>query len=94
MFANPPEYGWYLSCTAIFLNISWSMHNIVAWMKSKPFLSKKVSIIYIATVILVQPYWVIEIYANFTYFNGINLSLFPRTRPFEAFCRCVLIDFE
>lgn len=34
-------------------------------MKNKPFLGKKASLFYIGTVILVQPYWVLEITANF-----------------------------
>lgn len=86
IFPDPPTYGWYLSVTAIFLNISWSMHNVIAWMKNKPFLSRKASLFYIGTVILAQPYWVVEIYANFTYFNNIN-NLFHTTRPYEALFR-------
>ncbi|KAF2675263.1 hypothetical protein BT63DRAFT_32941 [Microthyrium microscopicum] len=86
MFPNPPAYGWYLSVTAIFLNMSWSLHNVIAWIKNKPFLSRKVSLIYIGTVILAQPYWVLEIYANFTFFNNIN-NLFESTRPYEAIFR-------
>ncbi|KIW02365.1 uncharacterized protein PV09_06187 [Verruconis gallopava] len=86
MFPKPPVYGWYLSVTAIFLNISWVMHNIIAWLKNKPFLSKKVSMFYIGTVLLSIPYWIVEIYANFTYFNNIN-NLFHYTRPYEAIFR-------
>ena len=86
IFNDPPVYGWYLSVSAIFLNISWSLHNVIAWMKNKPFLSPRVSRLYIISVALVQPYWVIEIYANFTYFNNIN-GLFVHTRPFEALFR-------
>lgn len=86
MFPNAPVYGWYLSVTAIFLNISWSMHNVISWMKNKPFLTRKVSIIYITTVIVAQPYWVLEIYANFVYFNKMN-PLFESTRPYEAIFR-------
>ncbi|KAJ9665503.1 hypothetical protein H2201_004385 [Coniosporium apollinis] len=86
IFAHPPVYSWYLSVTAIFLNISWSMHNFIAWMKNKPFLSRKVSYFYIGTVILAQPYWVVEIYANFTYFNNIN-DIFLKTRQVEALFR-------
>lgn len=86
IFAHEPEYGWYLSVTAIFLNISWSLHNVIAWIKTKPFLSKKWSWFYIGTVALAQPYWVVEIYANFTYFNNIN-TLFEHTRPYEALFR-------
>ena len=66
--------------------MSWSLHNVIAWMKIKPFLSKPVSLIFIGTVILVQPYWVVEIYANFTYFHNIN-QVFLKTRPWEALCR-------
>jgi len=32
------------------------------------------------------PYWVLEMYANFTYFNNIN-RLFHYTRPYEALFR-------
>lgn len=41
---------------------------------------------FIGTVILVQPYWVVEIYANFTYFHNVN-KVFLKTRPWEALCR-------
>ena len=64
MFTNPPVYHWYLSVTAIFLNTSWSLHNVIAWIKNKPFLGKKASLFYITTVILAQPYWILEIVAN------------------------------
>lgn len=86
IFPNPPYYGWYLSAGAIFLNTSWSMHNVIAWLKNKPFLSRRVSIFYITTVILVQPYWILEIVANFLYFNKSN-PLFQYTRPYEALFR-------
>ena len=55
-------------------------------MKLRPFLSKTASRLFIGTVILVQPYWVVEIYANFTYFHNVN-DVFLRTRPWEALCR-------
>lgn len=86
IFTHEPVYGWYLSVTAIGLNVSWSLHNVIAWMKNRPFLSDKVSRFYIITVILVQPYWVLEIYANFTYFNNIN-QIFIKTRPLEPLFR-------
>ncbi|KAJ4369906.1 hypothetical protein N0V83_005670 [Neocucurbitaria cava] len=86
LFFKSPVHAWWLSVAAIFLNASWSLHNVIAWMKIKPFLSKPVSYIFIGTVILAQPYWVLEIYANFAYFHGIN-DLFLRTRPWEALCR-------
>jgi hypothetical protein len=86
IFLHEPTYGWYLSVTAIGLNISWSLHNVIAWLKNRPFLSPRVSKIYIATVLLAQPYWVLEIYANFTYFNNIN-KVFLKTRPLEPIFR-------
>lgn len=61
---------------------------MIAWMKTKPFMGKKASLFYIVTVALVQPYWILEIYANFTYFNNIN-DLFLKTRAFEALFRWV-----
>ncbi|KEY80258.1 hypothetical protein BA78_8253 [Aspergillus fumigatus] len=41
---------------------------------------------YIASVVVVQPYWLLEIYANFAYFNNIN-RVFEVTRPMEPFFR-------
>lgn len=55
-------------------------------MKVRPFLSKNASRLFIGTVILVQPYWIVEIYANFTYFHNVN-DIFLKTRPWEALCR-------
>jgi len=86
IFCDPPYYGWYLSVGGVFLNTSWSMHNVIAWIKNKPFLSRKVSLIYIITVIMVQPYWILEMTATFLYFNDIN-NLFVYTRPYEALFR-------
>jgi len=86
LFFPSPVDMWWLSVAAVFLNASWSLHNVIAWMKIKPFLSKKASYFFIGTVILVQPYWVAEIYANFAYFHGVN-EVFLRTRPYEALCR-------
>lgn len=67
-------------------------------MKIRPFLNKTASRLFIGSVILVQPYWVVEIYANFTYYHNIN-TVFLKTRPWEALCRdpwwvlaaCILI---
>ncbi|KAL2861543.1 hypothetical protein BJX68DRAFT_222802 [Aspergillus pseudodeflectus] len=86
IFSKEPIYGWHLSVSAIGLNVSWSLHNVIAWMKNRPFFSKRVSRIYIITVCLAQPYWVVEIYANFTYFNNIN-KIFLTTRPLEPLFR-------
>ncbi|KAJ5669531.1 hypothetical protein N7462_010601 [Penicillium macrosclerotiorum] len=86
IFLHEPAYGWYLSVTAIGLNVSWALHNVIAWMKNRPFLSRRVSMIYIVTVVLCWPYWILEIYANFSYFNNIN-NIFHMTRPLEPLFR-------
>ncbi|KAJ9639724.1 hypothetical protein H2204_003517 [Knufia peltigerae] len=87
IFFNPPVFGWYLSSTAAVLIASWTLHNIIAWIKNKPFLSTLTSRMYIGTVIVAQGYWILEIYANFTYFNDLNGHLFIKTRPYEALFR-------
>ncbi|KIW63787.1 hypothetical protein PV04_08759 [Phialophora macrospora] len=83
---KPPVYAWWLSVAAIPLNTSWWLHNVIAWMKLRPFLNKLGSRLFIGTVILVIPYWIVEIYANFTYFHNVN-TVFLKTRPWEALCR-------
>ncbi|SPO01683.1 uncharacterized protein DNG_04356 [Cephalotrichum gorgonifer] len=87
MFLDPPAWGWFLSSTVIPLIASWTLHNIIAWMKTKPFLGRRGNIIYIGSVLLAQPYWVLEIYANFAYFNGRDSRLFLATRPYEGVLR-------
>ncbi|KAJ5240412.1 uncharacterized protein N7469_002003 [Penicillium citrinum] len=77
IFAPDPVYGWYLASTAIGLIFSWSLHNVIAWMKNRPFMSRELSLFYISTIVLAQPYWATEIYANFAYFNNINLTIDP-----------------
>lgn len=86
IFVHPPAYGWYLSVTAIPLNTSWWLHNVIAWIKIKPFLSRKWSMVFIISVVASIPYWIVEIYANFTFFNNIN-EIFLKTRPYESIFR-------
>ena len=43
--------------------------------------------LYLITLLAAQPYWVIEIYANFTFFNR-GQALFTTTRPLEPLFRC------
>ena len=64
----------------------YTLHNVIAWIKSKPLLGDKASKVYIGTVVLATPYWVVETYANFCYYNNIN-TLFLRTRPIEVVFR-------
>lgn len=86
IFPHSPAYEWYLSITVIGLIVSWNLHNVIAWMKHKPFLSRKVSLCYISTIILVQPYWIVEIYANFAFFRNKN-TIYRTTRPMEPLFR-------
>lgn len=61
---------------------------MIAWLKIKPFLSKRSSRVFIGTVILVQPYWIVEIFATFAFFNNLKGSqLFRITRPIETLFR-------
>ncbi|KAI9795566.1 MAG: hypothetical protein M1833_006966 [Piccolia ochrophora] len=78
--------GWYISSTAVLLYASWVLHDVISWMKSKAFLTRWASLFYIGTVILVIPYWVVEVYANFAFNNNIN-DMFTKTRPFEPLFR-------
>lgn len=55
-------------------------------MKVRPFLPERGSRIFIATLILAQPFWVLEVYANISYFHG-GSNLFVKTRPWEALFR-------
>lgn len=66
--------------------MSWFLHNIISWMKIKPFLSRTWSLVFLYTCLLSFPYWVIEIYANFSYFNGRS-DWFKKTRPLELLFR-------
>lgn len=86
LFPRGKTGNWWLSAAAIPLNMSWWLHNIISWMKIKPFLSRTWSLIFLYTVLLSFPYWVVEIYANFSYFNG-DSDLFKKTRPLELLFR-------
>ncbi|KAI9797263.1 MAG: hypothetical protein M1833_005559 [Piccolia ochrophora] len=85
-FTDFNGYGWYVSTTAMLCYSSWYLHNIIAWIKNKPFLSPRMSTLYIGTVILVAPYWILESYANFAYHNHIS-DLFKKTRILEPLFR-------
>ena len=90
VFTTFPVYGWLLSVSAMLLFCSWSLHNVIAWMKSRPFLSRRLSAFYIGTVILVQPYWIVELYSIFCFFNNIgNTDMFLKLRPWEPLFRYV-----
>ncbi|ETI23116.1 hypothetical protein G647_04913 [Cladophialophora carrionii CBS 160.54] len=90
-------YGWYLSSTAMFLYFSWIIHNVVAWMKIKPFFmdsrsmfkpdtGKWVRRIYLGTLALTVPFICWQIANNFRFFNNIN-NYYVRVRPYEPLMR-------
>ena len=87
----------YLSSTAALLYCSYFLHNVVAWLKIKPFFSeprsmfkprtgKIVSRVYLGTLACTIPLLVLQIFDNFRYFNNIN-NLYTRVRPYEPLMR-------
>ena len=90
-------YGWYLSSTASLLYCSYFLHNVVAWMKIRPFYigrgsffksrtGKIVQIIYLGTLLMTIPPLILQIFNNFRFFNNID-DLYRRIRPYEPFMR-------
>ncbi|MCJ1270008.1 hypothetical protein MMC22_009901 [Lobaria immixta] len=92
IFFRDPVYGWYLSTTAILLFVSYQLHNVVAWIKIKPFLPPWGGKFYIYTLIAVQPFWIAEIYFNFAYFNRLSNPKIADVRPWEALARNIGIN--
>ena len=87
----------YLSSTASLLYCSYFLHNVIAWMKIKPFFTdtrsmfkprtgKLVTRIYLGTLALTIPPLITQIFNNFRYFNNIN-DLYVRLRPYEPLMR-------
>ncbi|CAN9085402.1 unnamed protein product [Alternaria alternata] len=89
IFVEDPNYGWYLSSTASLLFISYFLHNVVSWLKIRPFLPLWGSRFFIISLLCVQPFWIAEAWSNFAYFNqlksGSTVNL--RMRPWEALVR-------
>lgn len=94
---NFSGYGWYLSSTAALLYCSWVIHNIVAWIKIRPFfigqgpffpsrVGPRVQIAYLVTLALTIPPIILQIFDNFRYFNNIN-PLYQKVRPYEPLFR-------
>lgn len=90
-------YGYYLSSTAALLYCSYFTHNVVAWMKIKPFFtgpqpsfgarySKWVRWIYLTTLGMTIPALIFEIYNNFRFFNNLS-KLYETVRPYEPLMR-------
>ncbi|KAF2812609.1 uncharacterized protein BDZ99DRAFT_367374, partial [Mytilinidion resinicola] len=87
IFAQDPYYGWYLSATATLLFLSYFLHNIISWLKIRPFLPRWGSRVFIGTLIAVQPFWIVECWSNWEYFNGLGIRVNVSTRPWEALAR-------
>jgi hypothetical protein len=87
IFTDDPIYGWYLSATATLLFVSYFLHNVVSWLKIRPFLPLWGSRCFIISLLLVQPFWVAEAWSNFSYFNSLGSEANTRMRPWEALLR-------
>jgi hypothetical protein len=96
-FMSFEGYGWYLSSTAALLYCSYFLHNIVAWVKIRPFFieprslfqpktAKIVRRVYLITLALTIPPMVLQITNNFRFFNNID-ELYKRVRLAEPFFR-------
>jgi hypothetical protein len=77
----------YLSATATLLFISYQLHNVVSWLKIRPFLPRWGSRVFVGTLIAVQPFWIVECWSNWEYFNGLGSRVNIHTRPWEALAR-------
>ncbi|KAI8719779.1 Non-specific serine/threonine protein kinase [Fusarium sp. LHS14.1] len=86
-FFQEPEFGWVLSSTAALLYISYFVHNVIAWLKIRPFLPKWGSRVFIISLLAVQPFWVLETWANFQYHNNLGSKLLDTSRLFEPLAR-------
>lgn len=87
-FMSFDGYGWYLSSTAALLYLSWIVHNLVAWIKIKPFMKKTASRIFIGTLCLTVPPIFLQIVGNFLFFLNID-DMYIKIRPFEVLMRSV-----
>ncbi|KAI2858037.1 hypothetical protein CBS63078_11300 [Aspergillus niger] len=86
IFLHAAAQGWYLSATAVGLMISHTLHNVIAWMKIRGFFTPWGTLLYLITLLAAQPYWVVDIYANFAFFNR-GQALYTTTRPLEPLFR-------
>jgi hypothetical protein len=59
----------------------------VSWLKIRPFLPLWASRLFIISLVCVQPFWVVEAWSNFEYFNNLGSKANIRTRPWEALLR-------
>ncbi|KAF2003587.1 hypothetical protein P154DRAFT_78708 [Amniculicola lignicola CBS 123094] len=87
IFFEDPVYGWYLSSTAALLFVSYQLHNVVSWLKIRPFLPTWGSRLFIFSLLAVQPFWIAEAWSNFEYFNSLGSTANVKMRPWEALVR-------
>lgn len=80
-----------LSATATPLYMSYTLHNVIAWLKIRPFLPRWGGLFFIFSLLAVQPYWILEMYANFQYFNNLHGKIFELSRYFEPLARFVFL---
>ena len=85
-FMSFKGYGWYLSATAELLYLSTLVHNVVAWLKIRPFLTRRGSVIFIGSFIMTIPPVLFQSINNFLFFNNIS-DLYTKVRPYEALMR-------
>ncbi|KAF2396937.1 hypothetical protein EJ06DRAFT_463930, partial [Trichodelitschia bisporula] len=90
-------YGWYLSATAALLYCSYFTHNVVAWMKIRPFFTQPnasfrpsvcrgVTWTYLVSLAFTAPVIAFEIANNFRFFNNISRT-YEKVRPYEPLMR-------
>lgn len=87
IFFSGPQAGYYSSSTSVLLYISYNLHNIINWIKIKPFLGKTGRWVYLGTLIVVWPYWIAEMYFIFGYNSPNGSDYFKHLRPWEFLCR-------
>ena len=78
-----------LSGTATLLYMSYTLHNVISWIKIKPFLPRWGVRFFIISLAAAQPYWVLETWANFDYFNNLGGYFFEYSRYLEPLVRLV-----
>ena len=96
-FMSFSGYGWYLSSTAALLYIAAWIHNLVAWLKIRPFFkepnaifspktNKIITYTYLVTLGLSAIPLLFQIVNNFLFFNNFK-SWYTAVRPYETLMR-------
>ena len=99
-FMSFKGYGWYLSSTAALYYVSSWLHNLVAWLKIRPFfrgnnaifspiVCRNITWVYLITLGVSAGPLIFQVYNNFCFFNDINGTLYPAVRPYETLMRYV-----